>query len=147
MKPVYVVENSRERARLHAVAASLSEDDLRRRLDNGLTVAAVLIHMAFWDDYSAALLTGWRQSGFAPSQSDFQAVNAALGRLALAIPVRSAPGLAEAAADAVDRQVEGLPPDLIAAIDAGGHERILWRAEHRRQHLDQLARTLGSGEK
>jgi hypothetical protein len=134
----YDVDNAGERQRLHDMADGLSDDDLRRRLDNGLTVAAVLVHLAFWDEYCTALLKQWEQSGFAASRSNYGAFNAAIGHLASTIAPRAALELAVAAADAADRQVEAIAPDLAAAIIEGGSERMLTRAAHRRQHLDQI---------
>jgi len=46
-----------------------------------------------------------------------------------------------AAAEAVDRKAETLPAPIIEAILAA-RPRSLARAVHRRQHLDQIERTL-----
>ena len=144
MKPDYVVENDVTRAQLYESLAGLADGDLIRRLDNGLTVGAVLVHLAFWDDYAAALLGQWMESGFAPARSNFEALNAAVGHLAALVPVDSIPSLAGDAADAVDLRVESVDPDLAAAVETGGSGRILLRAAHRTLHLDQIAQALSS---
>jgi hypothetical protein len=46
------------------------------------------------------------------------------------------------AAEAIERKVESLSPELASAIDAGGYTRILHRALHRREHLDQIEQAL-----
>jgi hypothetical protein len=140
----HITENDSERRRLGTLLATLGDEELQRRLANGLTVADVLLHLAFWDDYADALLARWQEAGFAPSRSDFEAINSGLRRLAEAVPARLAPELARAAAETVDARVASVPEDLARAIDRGGHERILRRSEHRRLHLDQLERALGA---
>jgi Mycothiol maleylpyruvate isomerase N-terminal domain len=45
----YVALNTAERARLEAVVGRLTDADLKRPLAAGWTVAAVLAHLAFWD--------------------------------------------------------------------------------------------------
>jgi hypothetical protein len=140
----FVADNASERRRLHAIADRVSEQDLTRQLENGLTVATVLVHLAFWDDYCTALLKQWERAGFAAARSNFDATNAAIGHLAEAIPPRKALELAVSAADAVDRQVESVSADLAAAVIDGGSERMLLRAVHRRQHLDQIEQLIGS---
>jgi hypothetical protein len=145
LKLEHISENYHERHRLNSIAASLKDADLHRRLNNGLTLEAVFVHMAFWDDYATALLKDWERSGFTPSRTNFEAVNAAVRNLALAVPDRLGVELAQSAAEAVDRQVEALSSDLAAEIEAAGYSRILRRAEHRREHLDQIEKVLAGG--
>ena len=42
------------------------------------------------------------------------------------------------AAEAIDRKVETLPLELAVAIETDGDARILHRALHRSEHLDQI---------
>jgi len=142
MKPDYVIENDDARRRLVDLLDELGDAELSRVLDNGLTVAAVLMHLAFWDDYAAALLGQWRQTGFVPTRANFEAINAAIAHLASVVPVGSVPGLVKDAAAGLDAQIEVVDPGLAAAIVAGGSERILRRAEHRNLHLDQIRESL-----
>jgi len=51
---------------------------------------------------------------------------------------RAAARLAVATSDAVDRKVEALSDRLVAANAAAGHPINLLRAEHRREHLDEI---------
>jgi hypothetical protein len=139
----YVVENDSERHRMFTMLDALSDDDLQRPLGNGLIVAAALIHLAFWDDYRAALLAQWVESGFAPARSNFDALNSAITDVASVVPASSVVGLAKRAADAADQQIELVDSDLAAAIVAGGSERILRSSLHRRLHLDQIELAVG----
>ena len=141
----YIVDNARERARLDALLDTLSDEDLSRRLDNGLTIAGVLVHMAFWDDYCTELLRQWSLAGPIASRSNFEAVNGAIGHLASVIAVGSARDLARSAAALVDAQVEALSPDLAAIVlEAGGSDLFIRRSVHRALHLDQIEGAIGN---
>lgn len=146
MKRAYVAANESERARLNALLFRLSDEDLARLLPNGLTVAAVLVHLAFWDEYARSALREWRDSGFSDSNTNFEAVNSAVLTLVSAIPDRAAIELARAAADAVDGEVEAVSPVLAEVIQANGKLRTLERAQHRRTHLDQIENVLTGDE-
>jgi hypothetical protein len=111
-----------------------------------VTIAAVLLHLAFWDEYCRALLEQWEQPGFTPPRTNFEAVNAAIRSVAPAVPERTAVNMALAAADAVDQKVEALRTDTAAAIEAAGSSRLLERALHRRAHLDQIDGALAKGD-
>lgn len=143
MNADYVAENDAERARLFAVLDALSEDDLKQRVASDLTVAAVLVHLAFWDDYRAALVARWMESGFAPVKSDFDALNFAVADIAAAVPLASVVGLARRAAEAADRQIALVAPELAATAITGGFERTLRSAVHRRLHVDQIELAVG----
>jgi len=134
----YIAENDAERRRLDALTVSLRADDLRRTLDNGMTIAAALAHLAFWDDYSFALLDQWERTGFATFRSDHHVVNAALWRLASAVPIDEAAELACAAALRIDERVAAISDDLVDTIELNSCDFVLRRAAHRRLHLDQI---------
>lgn len=142
MEREYVAENDAERSRLDALAVWLSEDDLQRTLNNGMTVAAALVHVAFWDEYSFALLEQWERTGFATARSDYNVVNAAVGCLASAVPVAAAPAIAQTAAQRVDQKVVSVSDELASTIELNSHDFALRRATHRRVHLDQIERAL-----
>lgn len=142
LKPTYVAANDFERARLNSLLDRLSDEDLVRRLENGLTIATALVHLAFWDQYARSALREWQTSGFSDSRTNFEAVNSAVLTLIDAIPDRAASEMVRAAADAADREAEAVPPELLEAIEANGKLRTLERAQHRRAHLDQIERVL-----
>lgn len=135
-------DNRRETERLRSLLALLKEEELAYPLGNGWTVGTALAHLAFWDRQRLALLQRWGQSGVAPAHTDQDSINEAVKALAEALPPRRAAALALEAAVEMDRALEKLPPDLARAIAAGGHERVLRRSVHRKEHLDQIEAAL-----
>jgi hypothetical protein len=145
-EPSPVTENRREYQRLQALVARLSDAELERPLEAGWTVAGVLAHLAFWDQRIVAMLDQWEQSGAIPPALDEAAadwINDASKPLLQALPPRRAADLAVAIAAATDARVAALPPARVAANAAAGHPLNLLRAEHRREHLDDIERALG----
>ncbi|MDI7277496.1 MAG: DinB family protein [Anaerolineae bacterium] len=142
----YLTENQEQRERLRALAAALDDDALRRSVGHGWTVAATLAHLAFWDRQNLATLEEWERSGVKVSPVDPDPINDAMLPEWLAMPPRQAAAEALAAAEAVDRKVETLAPELVEAILAR-RPRTLTRAIHRREHLDEIDRALaGEGQ-
>lgn len=143
----YIAHNTAQRERLRALVARLSDEDLRRPLSAGWTVAGVLAHLAFWDRRALILLERWERGGpqSAPhpiNRDDVDWINDSAKALCVALPPRAAAQLAVATADAVDRKVEALAQDLVAANQAAGNPVNLVRADHRREHLDEIERGL-----
>jgi Mycothiol maleylpyruvate isomerase N-terminal domain len=144
----YVAENNRERARLRALVDRLSDGDLARPLDAGWTIGAVLAHLAFWDERILVLIERWEKEGLRSTprsfdEKDVDWINDSTKALCLALLPREAARLAVAAADAADRRVEALSDQHIVANAAAGNPISLVRAEHRRQHLDEIERVFG----
>ncbi|MDJ0811433.1 MAG: maleylpyruvate isomerase N-terminal domain-containing protein [Desulfobacterales bacterium] len=139
MSTEFIIANRRERERLHALVVHLTDEELMRPVGNHWTVAVALGHLAFWDERTLFLLRKWQREGqFAPSPIDIDVTNDALLALWRAIPPRAAANLALAAAEAVDREIEELPPDLIDAIAKHGENFRFDRSIHRKHHLDQI---------
>ncbi|MBI2159458.1 MAG: maleylpyruvate isomerase N-terminal domain-containing protein [Candidatus Rokubacteria bacterium] len=144
----YVALNETQRQRLSALVRRLSDAELGRALAAGWTVAGVLGHLAFWDERILVLLERWQREGGSavPPPLDHGAVdwiNDAAKPLLLSLPPRRVAALAVAIAEAVDREVAALPDELVARNAAAGNPVNLLRAEHRREHLDEIERTLG----
>jgi phage shock protein C len=141
----WAAENRTERERLRALVARLGEDDLRRPMSGGWTVAAVLAHLAFWDQRILVLLQQWDRTGRLPrsmNDADVDWINDAGKPLCLALAPRDAARLAVTAADAVDAAVEALPDDRLVTNASAGRPLNLRRAEHRREHLDEIEAAL-----
>jgi hypothetical protein len=139
----YAAENAAQRDRLRALVARLSDADLGRKVDGGWTITMVLVHLAFWDRYRESAFVQWESGGDMPTPVEADAINAAVAVLSEAVPPREAGQLAVEAADAIDRVLERLPADKVAAAEAAGLTRLLNRSLHRRDHLDQIERALG----
>ena len=141
----YVALNNAQRARLEAVVGRLSDADLARPMAGGWTVAGVLAHLAFWDQRAFILLDRWQRQGMTPPPDDgahVDWINDAGKPLFLALPPRRAAELAVAIAEAADRKVESLPDELVSRNAAAGTPVTLVRANHRREHLDEIERAL-----
>ena len=148
MAQPYVAENNEQRARLRSLVERTSDADLARPLEAGWTVGAVLAHLAFWDQRTLVLIERWEKEGpRTPPRGiegkDVDWINDSAKALCLALPPRAAARLAVATAEAVDRRVEALSSELVAANTAAGKPLNLFRAEHRREHLDEIEHALG----
>ena len=143
----FVTENNAERARLRALITRLSDADLARPMPAGWTVASVLGHVAFWDQRIVILLETVARSGLdaAPKmvEHDVDWINDAVKPMLLALEHRRAAELTLSIAEVVDRQVEALPDDLVASCASRNPINVL-RAEHRREHLDEIEQMLRS---
>jgi hypothetical protein len=140
----YVAKNDIERARLRALVSKSSDADLARAMPAGWTVAAVLGHLAFWDQRILTLIEAW-EGGTPPPhehEEDVDWINDAGKPLLLALPPRTAAEVAITIAEAVDRRVAALPEDLVAKNTAAGSPLNLSRAAHRKEHLDEIERVL-----
>ena len=133
-------ENDKQRARLEALVARLSDADLQRPTPGDWTVAGVLAHLAFWDQRAFLLLDQWEKSGKAPANEpgNVDWINDAAKPMFLAMPPRRAAEMAISIARATDAKVAGLRDEIIEKNKAAGTPVSLLRAEHRREHLDEL---------
>lgn len=145
MLPWQPAINDVQRERLVALSARLTDDELRRRLPNGLSVANVLAHLAFWDKYACEVLREWKRSGFSGSHTHFEAVNSAVLSFATLIPARAALDMAVEAAAAVDSEAARVTRELAREIIDNGKLRTLERGQHRCEHLDQIEALLSAG--
>jgi len=140
----FVEENNLSRARLQAVTVRLSEDDLALTTSYGWTIAALLAHLAWWDQRVLVLLRRWKEKGVDESPVDSQAVNEALKPLCHAIEPRRAIALCLASAKEVDAELETITPDLIERIEATATQFRFSRAHHRNGHLDDIEALLAA---
>ncbi len=142
----YVAENRVQLERLRALVDKLSDRELAGPMDAGWTVAGVLAHLAFWDQRIVTLVDRWADGrGTPPPAYDEAAVewiNDAGKPLCLALPPRVAARMAIDAAIAADDRVAGLSDEQLAANAAAGTPISPLRAAHRREHLDEIERTL-----
>lgn len=145
----YVAENQTQLARLEALVARLDDRALARPLEAGWTVAAALAHLAFWDYRIVTLLDAWGADGRGTPPPAYDGasvdwINDAGKPLCLALPPRTAARLAVEAAKAADVRVAALSDAALAKITAAGSPVSVHRAEHRREHLDEIERALAA---
>lgn len=133
----YVSDNQEQLERLRAVVGRLSDDDMALDLGDGWTVADALAHLAFYDRRAAILLERFAREGITASPYDYETINQALLHLTRRMPPRAVAEEVIASAEAADRAAAATPEALFAEIERR-HEVKLSRAEHRRNHLDQI---------
>jgi 7-keto-8-aminopelargonate synthetase-like enzyme len=139
----HVARNQEQLERLRRLVARLGDDDLRRELPDGWTVADALAHLAFYDRRAQILLERFAREGVFASPYDYETINAALPHLTRRIPPRDVVAEVLAAAEAADRAAADTPGTLVDEIRRLNKVK-LERAEHRRSHLDDIESLLGS---
>ena len=109
----HVAQNREQLERLRRLVARLSDDDLRRELPDGWTVADALAHLAFYDRRAQILLERFALEGVFASPYDYETINATLLHLPRRIPPRDIAAEVLAAAEAADRAAAATPATLI----------------------------------
>ncbi len=145
----YVEENRAQLERLRALVERLSDQELARSMEAGWTVAGVLAHLAFWDYRIVTLLDQWGPDGRGPAPRAYDEavvdwINDAAKPLCNGLPPRAAARMAIEAAAAADQRVAGLTEAQLATNRAAGEPISVRRAEHRREHLDEIERMLSA---
>lgn len=135
---LYSEENRKQRQRLLALLERLSDAQLAAELPNGWRVADALAHLAFWDRYALHALQEWQHSGFKMPGENWVVINAVVESMSRTIPFSALRAWVRESAEQCDHCVEQLPETLVKAIEAGKKENFLFRATHRRHHLDQI---------
>ena len=141
----YVAQNRTQLDRLKAFVDSESDADLARPMPAGWTISGVLAHLAYWDQRIVVLMDQWGTDGRgtpprAIDEAALDWVNDAGKPLCLALPPRVAAKLAVEAAQAADQRAAAASDTLLEANRAAGSPLSLDRAEHRRDHLDEIER-------
>ena len=140
MSRQFVIQNARERERLHNLVNNITDEELTTTLyEEGWTVAVALAHLAYWDNRRLLLVRKWKQEGVTPTPTiDVDITNDTLLPFLLAIPPREAAELVTVTAEALDHELEEASVDLIAAIEALEDRHALDRSIHRKMHLDDI---------
>ena len=140
----YIAENDRERNRLEALVDKLDDAALSRPMPAGWTIAGVLAHLAFWDQRIVTFIELVKRGVKIPTENpiDVEWINEAAKPTQLALAPRRAATLAVVTARAIDQAVATLSEELLAKNAAAGSPINVRRAEHRREHLDEIERVL-----
>jgi uncharacterized damage-inducible protein DinB len=140
----YIAENDRERRRLEDLVDKLDDAALSRPMPAGWTVAGVLAHLAFWDQRILTFIDLLKRGVKIPAEDPIAVewINEAAKPAQLALTPRRAATLAVVTARAIDQAVAALSDELLAKNAAAGGPINLRRAEHRREHLDEIERVL-----
>jgi hypothetical protein len=139
----FVQPNDVSRQKLETFISSLSAQDFTKTNAHGWTVAALLAHLAFWDQRMLVLLRRWQQQGVDESPVDPDMINDSLRPLCLSLEPRTAVDLCVASAQETDAALAAISPDLYEAIRSSSNHYRFDRSLHRNDHLGEIARTLG----
>jgi len=105
-------------------------------------VAALLAHLAFWDQRVLVILRRWKDEGFDPSPIDSRAVNDSLRVICHALEPRAAIDLCLVSAEAVDAELETLSSEFVQQIEehaqATETQFRMNRSLHRDGHLNDI---------
>jgi hypothetical protein len=137
----YVSVNDRERGRLEALVDKLDDKALGQPMPAGWTIAGILAHIAFWDQRIILLIELLKRGESIPpleNAVDVEWINDAAKPAQLALAPRRAATLAVETARATDQAVAALSDEWLAKNAAAGSPINLLRAEHRREHLDEI---------
>ena len=138
----YSEQNALSRRRLEMLVRGFSDEDLARSTDYGWTVAALLAHLAFWDQRVLVILRRWKEEGFDPSPIDAAAVNDSLRVICQALEPRTTIELCLSCAQAVDAELDTLTPELVKQMEehaaATETQFRMNRSLHRDSHLDDI---------
>lgn len=138
----YSEQNAQSRRRFARLVRGLSDEDLARSTDYGWTVAALLAHLAFWDQRMIVILRRWLGEGFDPSPIDSAAVNDSLRVICHALEPRTAVELCLSYAEAVDTEFDALGADLTRQLEehaaATETQFRMNRSLHRDAHLSDI---------
>lgn len=139
--------NDAERARLRSLVGRLKDQELARPMPAGWTVAAQLAHGGFWDARAVFALQKWGR-GVEPPPGDYEPedpawINDSAKPLCLALAPRAAAHLSLRLAEEADKGIAALSDEMVDKIRVVGPFNIS-RAEHRREHLDDIERALSA---
>jgi hypothetical protein len=137
----FVEMNRAATQRIRALAARMSDPQFREPIGRDWTVAVVFAHLAFWDARVQYALEATEKSGQVVDPVIDLAVNDFSTTLWAAIAPREAARIAVETAESLDLRLERCPAALIEEIHRR-NPRMVFRALHRNEHLDEVEAAL-----
>jgi hypothetical protein len=138
----YSKENAESYQRLKSLIHRLTDTDLALSTDYGWTIAALLAHLAFWDQRMVVILNRWKENGLDESPIDSMAVNDSLKMICHALEPRTAAELSLFAAEHIDGELDTLTPEFVKQIEehieANSIQFRMNRSLHRNGHLNDI---------
>lgn len=135
--PTYIASNRASTARIRALAARLSDEELGKPVGAHWTVAIALAHLAFWDRRVLHLLDLAERGGL----DNAPVIDISVNDLSLpfwaALPPREAARIAVETSAALDARLETLAPRMLERVFAGNPAWVQ-RGLHRDAHLDEI---------
>lgn len=138
----YAQQNDESRRRLETLVRRLSDADLARSTDYGWTVAALLAHLAFWDQRMIMISRRWRARGLDASPMDSEVVNDSLRVICQALEPRTAIELCLSSAEVADAELATLTSEEVKQFEehaaATDTQFRMNRSLHRNAHLNDI---------
>jgi hypothetical protein len=138
-----IESNTAVTARLEALAARLTDEDLKRDLGGGWHISVAFAHLAFWDRRVEYMHTRWATEGIPHEELDDDVINHAIEPLLVALEPREAVRLCIEAAKAANAAIAACPDAIANQLIAEDHAYLLSRAGHRGEHIEQVEAALG----
>jgi hypothetical protein len=143
----YVDDNAAARERVLNLVRGLTDDELRRPIDDDWTIGAVLGHLAFWDRVHVGRLRTAIAAGHAapPPLPDglTDVINDGTLPTWRALPGQAAVSVFEAASGDADAILRDLDPAAVDGVRAAGYPRLVERHRHRNEHAATIEHALG----
>jgi hypothetical protein len=139
----FVEANRLQLERMRAFVDRATDEDLRTPMPAGWTPAAVLGHLAFWDQH-ALVIIDMVDRGLTPPPHDDEAVdwiNDTSKRFLVAMDPRAAALLAVQIAEETDRRIAALSDERLEVATERWFTTDRW--EDRQEHLDEIEQALG----
>jgi len=144
MDPDVLRMNLESRDRLLALVEHLDEQTLSQQVEGEWTIAALLAHVAFWDQICAVRWDAFNEGGSLADVPNtlIEFINAASLPTWRALSGRAAVDLLRQAMAETDARIARLPDTAVHAATSGGFTYMLDRTGHRNEHAAQITEFL-----
>ena len=141
MDPEILRKNAESRDRLLALVEHLDEQTLNRQVEAEWSLAALLAHVAFWDQICAVRWDAYDRGGSLVDVPDtlIDLINAANVPTWRALSGRAAVDVLRRAMEETDARIARLPDTAVQVATSGGFTYMLDRTGHRDEHATQIA--------
>ncbi|MFN8661155.1 MAG: DinB family protein [Thermomicrobiales bacterium] len=141
MNPEILRKNAESRDRLLALVEHLDEQTLNRQVEAEWSLAALLAHVAFWDQICAVRWDAYDRGGSLVDVPDtlIDLINAANVPTWRALSGRAAVDVLRRAMEETDARIARLPDTAVQVATSGGFTYMLDRTGHRDEHATQIA--------
>jgi hypothetical protein len=143
----YIDDNAAARERVLNLVRGLTDDELRRPIDDDWTIGAVLGHLAFWDRVHVGRLRhalAANQVAPLPLPDGLtDVINDGTLPAWRALPGEAAVSVFEAASGDADAFLRDLDPAAVEGVRGAGYPRLVERHRHRNEHAAAIEGALG----
>ena len=133
----FIELNRASTQRIRALVGRLSDAELLKPVGKDWTVAIALAHLAFWDGRVMHVLDATERVGKLQAPEIDLSVNDLSLPLWAAIPPRGAARIAVETAERLDARLVNFPDGLLKEVHSH-NQRLVVRAMHRNEHLDEI---------